>query len=68
MSEQKRNERMLWLIKMILFGHVHKWEILEHGRLYDNGTTESESKEMLPCGKWYVLRCEVCGTVKEVST
>lgn len=45
---------MINLIKWLIFGHIHKWEIIEKYNLnYDNGTQ----------GHRYHLQCMECGEV-----
>lgn len=45
---------MLWLLKFCVFGHVHRWKIINSIRLVDGGER---------IGTRYHLQCEKCGDV-----
>jgi len=50
---------MISLIKWLIFGHLHEWEILAASSIYEDQTTER------PCGSRVILRCKHCGDVKQ---
>ncbi|MCK5019955.1 MAG: hypothetical protein KAS32_23065 [Candidatus Peribacteraceae bacterium] len=51
----------MWkLIQLLIFGHAHKWKIIQSGELT---FTYSES-----IGMRYTLQCEKCGNIKTVDT
>lgn len=46
---------MIYLLKLLIFGHIHQWEIHREVRLEDaNGDR----------GSRYILRCKNCGEIK----
>lgn len=51
---------MLWLLKKLIFGHVHAWErisgpVLIYRRESDN----------IPAGHRYVCTCKSCGHIRK---
>ena len=48
---------MIRLIQFLIFGHWHKWKIIEKHSLWKNGYE-------LSTGDLYYLQCEICGDVK----
>lgn len=51
---------MIKLLQILFFGHSHKWEIEDVRRLEKNHDFGLKST-----GSRYVLRCDVCGTIKK---
>lgn len=51
---------MLAMIQMLLYGHVHKWKIIEERPLTVNRDFGSKST-----GNRYYVQCEKCGTIKK---
>ena len=49
---------MMLLLKLLLFGHVHRWKILDRDPL--RFTREGEVTDR---GMRYTLQCEKCGDV-----
>ena len=49
---------MLRLFQWLVFGHVHKWKILEK-----RGLTYTHRDRVTDRGDRYVLQCERCGDV-----
>lgn len=49
---------MLWLLKLLVFGHVHAWETVKTVRLTNDGGE---------VGQRLSLRCLKCGHVKKVD-
>lgn len=47
---------MIRLIELLIFGHIHKWKILNRGNLV-RGPYEK--------GQRYIMQCEKCGKVKK---
>ena len=47
---------MIWLIKFLLFGHIHKWECISVNRLTD---------DVGGIGMRAVTRCEKCGAYRK---
>lgn len=52
--------KMLRLIQLLIFGHIHKWKILEQGSLTVHNDFGPPSK-----GDRYIYQCENCGKVKK---
>lgn len=50
---------MIWLLKWLFFGHVHKWKTLENRVL---NLTDKNGKISVR-GQRYVQQCEGCGIV-----
>jgi len=44
---------------LLIFGHVHKYVILENGI-----TTTNDRGEKYVTGRWYISRCPHCGKIK----
>lgn len=55
---------MMWLLQILVFGHVHKWQILTKTRYVDYANYVDE-KDVLARGMQYTLQCEKCGRLKE---
>lgn len=53
---------MIRLYEFIIYGHFHKWEIIESGKLSMSSMMESEAT-----GTRYQLQCEKCGNIKKVD-
>lgn len=49
---------MIYLIKFLIFGHVHKWNIVREIEIFE------EFGDPLPYKHRYVCRCEKCGNMK----
>lgn len=47
---------MIKLIEFLIFGHIHRWNILAKGKV-TRGSNE--------IGQRYILQCEKCGNVKK---
>lgn len=54
--EPRESEEMIWLLKMIIFGHFHKWKIIEKEKY--------AASDMAHNGIQYNLQCEECGKMK----
>lgn len=50
---------MLKLLQLLIFGHVHKWKIVNVNTLDYNGDFGSGT-----CIR-YTMQCEVCGNIKK---
>lgn len=55
---------MIYLLKLLFLGHVHRWKILKEGRLTIVGSGGKETGEH---GSRYVMQCERCGWVKQID-
>ena len=55
---------MIRLLQLIIFGHIHQWEILGKTRVFESETI----KDDLPIGIKYVLQCKHCGEMKKFET
>ena len=49
---------MIHLLKLLIFGHVHKWETVETA----NWRIEGMDGTILKNGKKFICRCETCGS------
>jgi len=60
--EPRESEEMIWLLKMIIFGHVHKWKSVKEERykLHDGNVNH-----IVAHGTQYILQCEHCGSMKK---
>jgi len=52
---------MLRLVQWLIFGHIHHWEILSSGDLFNSVNKRS-------IGIWWQLRCTKCGVPKYKSS
>lgn len=48
---------MLYLLKLLIFGHVHKWETLQEVRVTDG------KEDTVPWIRYY-CQCKCCGTIR----
>lgn len=46
---------MMWFLRMLFFGHAHKWKIIREAILADDIGQK---------GRRYTLQCESCGDVQ----
>lgn len=56
---------MLSLLQVLIFGHVHKWEIIEQNPYHHYVGTD---KELVGIGTKFILRCSKCGNLKTVKS
>lgn len=56
--------KMIWLLQLFIFGHVHKWKIIKDGSLHVN----DECGRTVKTGQRYILQCEHCGNIKKKDT
>lgn len=54
---------MLRLLQFLIFGHVHKYEIIDKGHVVD---IDDDGRKCV-YGNWYDLKCSHCGKVKRSS-
>lgn len=52
---------MIWLLKLLIFGHAHKWE--EIGQAQVEGKSISGGYGLL--GVRYRCRCTKCGSIRK---
>lgn len=52
---------MINIIKLIIFGHIHRWKILkqEPYRLHNGNINK-----VIETGTHYTLQCDKCGNIK----
>lgn len=50
---------MIRLLQLILFGHVHKWKVMEEQSFYNDRIPQGYRAGIL-----YVCQCESCGAIK----
>jgi len=51
---------MINLIKWLIHGHIHKWEIIVNIDLVNESNQRT--------GQGYDLQCRTCGTIKRITT
>jgi hypothetical protein len=54
---------MIKLLQLLIFGHVHKWEIIHEKTIKTNYTWDGHIVETITV-KHYTLQCTKCGNIK----
>lgn len=52
---------MLSLLQLLIYGHLHKWKVLDRRDFYDRRDEAKPNK--MPIGAVYIQQCEHCGKV-----
>jgi hypothetical protein len=50
---------MIRLLQLIIFGHVHKWKVMEEKSIHNLSIPKGYT-----AGTLYVCQCETCGAIK----
>lgn len=56
---------MLRLIQFLIFGHVHKWQVIEKGTFRTTDGYTQNPNAIVKTGVRYSCRCDKCGVIRK---